>query len=230
MRSRTARRLIIALVVLILLLLAADRIGNYVAERTAASTLQSSQHLQKRPSVDIGGFPFLTQLISRSFGEVTVTADDVPVGSADHPLDISTMRVVLHNLTVSRDFSQVQAQTATGTARIGYPQLSSALGVQVGYAGDGRIRASKQLTVAGTTVHATITSRPALAGHALEFAGTEVQGAGQLADALSTTLSRVFAVTLPLSRIPFQIQVTDLQVSSNGLVIGLLGHDLRYSR
>jgi LmeA-like phospholipid-binding len=62
--SRTARRLMITVVVLAVLAIGADRLAVRGAQYAAARTLQASQGLAKRPVVNIRGFPFLTQLAS----------------------------------------------------------------------------------------------------------------------------------------------------------------------
>ena len=82
MRSAGRRRwpivLLVLLLVLVGLFVAADRIALGLAEDKAATALQSSQNLPQKPDVSVEGFPFLTQLLAGNFGEVVVTADDVP--------------------------------------------------------------------------------------------------------------------------------------------------------
>src|SRR6266487_1277477 len=101
MSTRAWRVSALVVAVLIALLVAADRVGLYVAERLAGDTIESSQDLSSRPDVDIGGFPFLNQAITGNYDKITVTAHDVPVGLPGRPLNISQVRVVLHQLTVS---------------------------------------------------------------------------------------------------------------------------------
>jgi hypothetical protein len=229
MGGRGARRFVAALLVLVVLLIAADRIGDYVAERTAGNTIQSSQDLAERPDVDVGGFPFLTQLAAGDFDEVTVTAHDVPVGKKVHLLDISQIRVVLHHVTVARDFSRVSARTANATASVSFAELGRTLGIDVGYAGDGRIKATKQVTVLGTTVQASLTTRPALVDGALSFTATAVNDARKLGGEVTSALNSVFDLTVPLQGIPFKIRVKSLQVDGSGVRLQLTGSDLTYS-
>jgi DUF2993 family protein len=230
MGGRAARRIAIALVVLVVLLVAADRIGNYAAERTAGNTIQSSQDLSSRPDVDIGGFPFLTQLAAGKFDQVTITAHDVPVARTANLLRISDIRVVLGTVTVSRDFSRVSAATADATATITFADLSRVLGVNVGYAGGGRIRATKKVTVLGSTVAASLTTQPALVNGGLAFTATSINNAGQLGAAVTSGLNKVFDVGVPLQGIPFKISVVSLRVESQGVVIALTGRNLSYSK
>jgi hypothetical protein len=57
------RKLLTFIVVLGLLLVLADRVAWWVAERGVATAIQESENLPQRPGVSIGGFPFLTQAI-----------------------------------------------------------------------------------------------------------------------------------------------------------------------
>ena len=228
--SRTGRRLLIGLVILLLVLLGLDRLGNYVAEQAAASTLKSSQDLAHKPSVDIGGFPFLTQLAAGDFDEITITAKDLPVGDSTHQLEISSLRVVLHHLTVSGNFKSVHAQTATATATVSFAELGRTLGLEVSYAGDGRITAAKQLTIAGTSLRASLTTHPELVNGALAFTQTAINNGAQLGGTVTSLLNQAVGLSIPLQGIPFHIQVTSLTVDSGGLKIGLVGRDLSYSR
>ena len=229
MGGRAARRILIVAVLLVGLLVVADRVGLYIAERSAGSTIQSSQGLRDRPDVDIAGLPFLTQLAAGEFDEITVTATDVPLGSDARALQISRVRVVLHTITVARDFSRVHAADATATARITFAELGQALDVDLSYAGNGRIRASKTVTVAGTSIKGAMTTQPRLVNGALGFARTAVDGGGPLIDALASTLGQVFDVSLPLQGIPFKIRVRALQVDAQGVLVTLTGSNLTYS-
>ncbi|MEU4236435.1 LmeA family phospholipid-binding protein [Actinoplanes sp. NPDC026619] len=72
------RRLITSVAVAALLLpIAADRIAAGVIEHRVAARVRCVAGLTAAPDVDLRGFPALTQLASRSFGEIRVTADEV---------------------------------------------------------------------------------------------------------------------------------------------------------
>ena len=227
--GRAARGLAIGLAVLIVILVIADRVGDYVAERVTGDTIESSQHLTSRPDVDIAGFPFLTQLATGHYGKVTIRAHDVPVTGVSRPLNISKLTVVLHTVTVSRDFSSVRADHATADATIAYADLSSALGVEVAYAGDGRITARKQVTVLGHTVAGSVTAKPQLEGGTLSFGDVSVDDAGRLGANVTSLLGKVFDLRLPLQGIPFRIRVQSLGVDAQGVQIQLTGRDLAYA-
>lgn len=227
--ARAGRRIVIALVVVVLVLVAADRVGVYVAQRIAGDTIQTSQKLRDRPAVDIAGFPFVTQLAGGTFGQVTVTASRVPVGGHGGTLTLDRIRVVLDHVTVARDFSRVHADTASAVASVGYGELSRVLGVDVSYAGDGRVRAQKKISILGQSVTPSITAAPVLVNGALGFGATQLNGLDALAGQAAQLLKSVFDLTVPLDGIPFEIRIQSLAVDASGLVIRLSGADLTYT-
>jgi DUF2993 family protein len=58
------RKLLIAVIILVGLLVAADRVGAVVASHEIASQVQTAYNLPSKPSVTVRGFPFLTQVAS----------------------------------------------------------------------------------------------------------------------------------------------------------------------
>src|SRR5947209_7256115 len=81
------RKLLILLLILAALFVIADFGLRAVAEAQTAKALQSSLKLSTKPSVSLGGFPFLAHLASGSFPSVTLDgkrfeADRVPIESA----------------------------------------------------------------------------------------------------------------------------------------------------
>lgn len=228
--GRAGRRILVAVLVLVVVLVVGDRVANYVAEQQAASTIKTSQHLPADPDVSIGGFPFLNQLATGHYDEITVTAKDVPLSKAGLALQVSRVQVVLHHLTVSRSFSRVRAATANATAVITYADLSHTLGLQLSYAGGGRVKASKTVTIAGHSLTATLSARPQLADETLSFGAVAINQLGAIGSVLTKTLTKAFDLTIPLQGIPFDVRVRSLQVGAQGLVIVLTGSNLVYQR
>jgi hypothetical protein len=227
-RRHTGRTLLIVLVVIAALLVVADRVGLVIAERAIGNTVQSSQHLNSRPDVDIAGFPFLTQLATGKSDKITITAKDVPVDKNSHALSLSRVQVVLHKVTASRSFDHFHADTAQANATASYAELSAALGIDVTYAGDGRIKAAKSITVLGQTVNAGISAQPKIVNGALSFGKTSINGLNQISGDVSAALDKIFALHIPLGGIPFGIHVTSLRVDSTGAELGLAGSNLTF--
>lgn len=230
MSRRAVRWLIISVGGLLVLLLVGDRVGAAIAERIAGDALQSSQHLDSRPEVDIAGFPFLTQLVSGHYDEVTVTAKNVPLGLHARGLVLSRLQVVLHDLTVSGSFSHFHAETADADAILDYGQLGRVLGVELHYAGDGRVEAVKPVTIAGHTFRARVSARPTLQNQSLQFTDTSVEGVAGVPDVLVGSLVRIFGVTIPLQSIPFDVQLRSVMAGPDGVSVTLAGRDLVYDK
>lgn len=226
MTGRRARVLAIVAVSVVALLVVADRVGLYVAERIAADTIETSQHLTSRPDVQIAGFPFLDQLATGKYDKVTVTADDVPVGPQARPLVLSRVRVVLRTLTVSRNFHSMHADRADATATVGYDELGSVIGARLGYAGHGRVRATKTITVGSVSHQVSVTARPQLAGGALSFRDIRLQNPG----VLSREAAAILDTPIPLRGVRFDVRVRAVHVSDRGVTLDLSGRDLAYAR
>ena len=56
------RKILIALFVMIIVLVVADRIALLIAERKISDRVASAYDLPAKPGVSIAGFPFLTQV------------------------------------------------------------------------------------------------------------------------------------------------------------------------
>ncbi|NED89885.1 DUF2993 domain-containing protein, partial [Streptomyces sp. SID11233] len=72
-----ALKAVITLVTLLAFLALGDRWAVLYAEHTAAEKLKDTMHLEATPEVSIGGFPFVTQVLGKHLGSVTVTVPDV---------------------------------------------------------------------------------------------------------------------------------------------------------
>jgi hypothetical protein len=228
--SRGLRRGIIAALVLVALLVTADRISLVVAEGVAANSIKTSQHLDSDPSVSAKGFPFLTQLVSGHYDEIDVKAHGVEVNQGGHPLRIDVVSVVLHGVHVSHGFSVVRADTATARALISYADLSSTLGSTISYAGAGRVKASASVTVAGVKITGAVSVRPELtSAKTLRFADPQVSALGITAPAaLSQALTSIFADSISLAGLPFGLQFSNIEATSDGIVVDLRGTDTVY--
>lgn len=229
-RSHAGRTLAVVMLVLAALLVTADRIGVAIAERTAAVTLQRAQHLDERPDVTIGGFPFLTQLATGNFDHITATVHDLTVGQGGPlQLRIKTLHVTLRHVHVARDFSSGRSEFSNADGLITYADLSQTLGVPLTYAGNGAVRASVSITVAGVTVQGSASARVALHGESLGFADAAVDGLS-LPQPVLSVLNTVFAKSVSLAGLPFAIHVQQVRASAAGIQIALTARGLTYSR
>jgi hypothetical protein len=153
-RRRGWSALLVLLALLGLVLVAADRAADLVAERAIARGVQRQQGLSQQPQVSIGGFPFLTQAVSGRFQQVDLAAAQVPAGDG---LTVDRLQVRLTGLTargsdvITGRTDSLTADRMTLRALVGYPTLddvvadrlqSDQVAVSFGDGGRGRLAVS----------------------------------------------------------------------------------------
>ena len=213
---------LVALVILVALLVGADRVTAAITEGQLASKIQSSQKLNQKPSVSIDGFPFLTQVVSRHFDHATVDIDNLDARG----VPIQHIHADLRGVHVSSGYNSATVDTLTGTATLSYDQVAATLSRQ---ARIGQINLSQgtgnqvkaTYGIAGVDISADVTVS-LLSGNVLEFKTTTVH----------TPLSGLglntggFDEKIPLVGLPFGMQLKDLQVTSTGVDISATGQNV----
>ena len=128
------RRWLIALAVLVAVLVAADFGLRVLADYWVGRELQGSLSLSQRPSVSIGGFPFLPELVSGNVASVTVHAK----GSvSEGKLPVHEVTLTLQDVSFSPSQllagggGTIRASTGDGTAQFTEGDLNAALGASV---------------------------------------------------------------------------------------------------
>ncbi|WEH13461.1 DUF2993 domain-containing protein [Streptomyces sp. VNUA24] len=147
-----AVRAVAGAAVLACLVTLADRWAVLYAEHRASDVLEDRLDLAAAPEVEIGGFPFLTQLADRRLDSVRVTVPDV---AADR-VSLAKVSATAHDVRL-----EGEGLTSVGGARVprldgdvllSFADLNRELGAsQVTFTGEGRdrVRARGTLPVAG---------------------------------------------------------------------------------
>jgi hypothetical protein len=230
-RRRRGTKWIIVLVVLLGLLVGADRIALAVAESQLADRVQSSQHLSRKPDVGIAGFPFLTQVAARDFPHATVDIH----GLTANKLTITDLHADLRGVHVSSGFNSAVVDDLTATAELSYADIGKALsselnldGVQVGTvqvsrAGQDQVKASYDLL--GATISAKV--------------DVSLEGANTLrfrSVSFDTPLSGLgvspqnFDLKYDLGALPFGIKLTQLAFTDSAVEITANGTNVNLSQ
>lgn len=126
-RRRRGRRwtmTIFGVIVLLILLVIGDRVALAIAENNMADQFVSNGFPVK-PSVTIEGFPFLTQLITRDFRKVDISASNVPAG----PLTITSAKATLTGMHINSSFKSATADHVTVTLFASFGALAAAGGL-----------------------------------------------------------------------------------------------------
>ncbi|MFC4016899.1 DUF2993 domain-containing protein [Micromonospora sp. GCM10011542] len=236
---RRGRKLLIGLVVLLLLLIGllviADRVAAGVAEREIGKRV--SQEIAKQnaqsaePQVDVGGFPFLTQVLDGRYERISIQLTDVqaPVEGATVSLpvldvDARDVRASLDTLRTGQ--GDVVADTVNGTGTISYDSLAALLdrpGLKLGEQG-GKLAVTapvdilgQKLTVSGTA-DVTVGKNGAVA---LRFNNLDAAGLPNLplARTLLNNYAKGISIDVPLPDLPFQLAVREVRPLPEGLAV-----------
>ena len=128
------RRFLIAFAVLVAILVAADFGLRLLTGFWLGRGLQSSLSLSERPSVSLGAFPFLPEVVSSNVSSVTVHAK----GPADEgKLPIHELTLTLQDVSFSPSqlaaggTTTIRAGSGDGTAQFTQSDLNAALGASV---------------------------------------------------------------------------------------------------
>ncbi|HVU61351.1 MAG TPA: DUF2993 domain-containing protein [Mycobacteriales bacterium] len=210
------RRLLIAVLVLIVVgVVALDRIGAHVAAHVLAGKLQSEEHLPERPSASIGGFPFLTQAFGGKYDDVSVTAHNVKTTDG---VTISTLSAHLHGAHVPLSkvlhgsVSRVPVDRVDGKAFVAFGDLGRYLSTQGATVTLNRSSAhgidlTGRLPLAGKIrlVHAVVTV--AVSNSVVTLSGpVRLRG-----------ITRELALRVPLRALPFRFTITSVTVGADGI-------------
>jgi hypothetical protein len=218
------RRVITTVVVLLALLVLADRLGVLYAEHRVAVTLRNTENLGTSPTVKIHGFPFLTQLLRERFSDVEVIVKGFTRAGA---VDYDRIDVHLHDARVALGDAlagggtRVPVKRVDGTAVVGYSALNRAhQGLSFGYAGSNTIRVSGAVSISGRTVDATGTGRMVLEGNRLLVLVDSVTVAnGATVGAADAAARGAFAVRTALATLPFHFTLKSVRATSAGIEV-----------
>jgi hypothetical protein len=223
---------VLAVIVVLILLVIADRVSKAVAENDIANQIKSGDS-QINPSVNIAGFPFLTQVIAHDINQINISASNVPAG----PVTITSVNAVAKGVHVNGSFNGGKVDSITATVFVGFGSVSSALtsqsqgivGLTLASAGPDKIKATVNfagvasfsetgtVTMKGNQV--TVTFPPGGSGGGIAGAISSALGAG---DSLSN-----LSFTIP--KLPAGLQVASFNVTTQGIMVNAVAHNTTLS-
>jgi LmeA-like phospholipid-binding len=132
---RRRKRWPIVLLVLVILIAAilaiADQVAKSVAENRIAQQIQSSG-LNTKPSVNIEGWPFLTQVAAHDIKAIDISANNVTTTGGKLPVNFTAKATGVHP---NSSFNGATVDHITGQATITYRALDNYLGAAIGIPG-----------------------------------------------------------------------------------------------
>ncbi|MGC4748834.1 DUF2993 domain-containing protein [Micromonospora sp. DT201] len=236
---RRGRKLLIALVVLLVLvaglLVVADRVAVGVAERLVADrvrqeiTKQGAQSAE--PDVEVGGTPFLTQVLDGRYQRVTINLRDVQAPVEGDAVRLPVLDVTARNVRASLDTlrtgqGDIVADTVNGAGTISYDSLAALLkrpGLTLGEQ-NGKLAVTgpadilgQKITISGTA-DVTVADNGAVA---LRFNDLDAAGLPNLplARTFLNNFAKSISIDVPLPDLPFQLAVREVRPLPEGLAV-----------
>jgi hypothetical protein len=227
-RRRRGRRItmtLFTLIVLVILLLIGDRVANAIAENEMANQF-TSNGFPVKPSVDITGFPFLTQLAERDFKKVLISASNIPAG----PVTITSLNATLTGMHITGGFSGAKVDQLNATAFISFGALEDAGGLGTGtgitMTPDGtnklKITAGIGGLISGSAIAQITQTGPQTISIQLLNSG-----GGSIGSLLSGFTS--FTFTLPAG-VPASLRITNFTLNDTGLTLTAEATDATFSK
>jgi len=225
-RSHRARNVLITLVVVIVgLLVAADRIAVVYAQNAIATKIQQQAQLSAKPSVTIEGFPFLTQVLARDLRQVDISASNV----REDNVTISQINATATGVHVNSSFNQVTIDQVNGNALISFDSIAGALPAPLSTA---TITADPSAGPNGVNVNlgdgiATITGQVTLTNPTR--ANLHIENVGGLAGLVGGGLTQQdYPIDIPT--LPAGLTVDKIAVNSQGIVLYATAHNTSLSQ
>ncbi|MEU6353540.1 DUF2993 domain-containing protein [Streptomyces sp. NPDC047072] len=238
---RALRIFLIIVVILGGLFVAADRLAVHFAEGEVADRLKTQEGLAETPSVDIKGFPFLTQVAGGKLNDVQVGMDgyeaDTTVGGT---VRIEDLEATMKDVSFSGDYSSATAATATGGAVIPYGELLKAAKSQpvtlapgitaqvtgISAGGGGKIKVSIKISVGGASqTYPVLASVTVVDGDTVVVKADSLPSLGiSLADSV---LRSVTDFQQKIEGLPGGIKLNTVQGGTNGVEITVKGSNVK---
>ncbi len=216
------RRLLILAIVLCGLTIAADRAALATAQTRIAAEVQKEADLADRPSVDLLGFPFLTQAVGGQYDGGRLVAHDLRTDK------LKVNRLVIHLREVkvplvdliTGDISAVPVGAVTGLALVTYAELAAATGVSgltIAPKGD-KLELTFPPEHFRTDVPVIATARIGVTEQAVRITSVLIQGV-RLPDMLTAAVLAKVQENLEVGALPYGLQVTDVRVAEAGVEV-----------
>ncbi|HUN33420.1 MAG TPA: LmeA family phospholipid-binding protein [Trebonia sp.] len=233
-RRRPVIMSVLAVVVILILLVIGDRVAKAVAENDIANQIKSGDS-QINPSVNIPGFPFLTQVIAHDINEIDISASNVPAG----PITITSVNAVAKGVHINGSFNGGKVDSVTATVFVGFGSVSSALssqgqgiaGLTLASAGPDKIKATVSFAgVAAITETGTVTMKGNQV--TISFPAGGGGSGGGIAGAISSALGSGDSLpdlSFTIPKLPAGLQVASLNVTSQGIMVNAVAHNTTLS-
>lgn len=212
---------LVGLLVVLALLVGADRVAEHVAAGVLADRLQTE--LGGRPTVEIDGFPFLTQAVGGSYQRLRVSAPVVRregLSLRDFSATLTGVHVAFGD-ALGGSLSAVPVDRLDASALVAYEDLTQLAGPGLRLAGDPNgVRVTGRVAALGRQVDVSAVSSVALAGDTLVVtAGQLTVGGVAVTGPLAAALRGRLDLRVPLPALPYGVRLASLVAGPQGITV-----------
>jgi hypothetical protein len=233
MRSRGRRLAIGGLVFLVVvagLLVVADRVSAWYAERRIAEEVRQEiagrEITTDAPDVQVGGFPFLTQVLAGEYKSITIKLRNVEGGGVRLPeLDVKATGVHATLQTIRSGQGEARADRVTGTATVGYATvaaLANQPGLQLS-SQNGNLRVRLPVQILGQDVTLVGTAKVRVDRNFVRVSVSDLNDEGGKLPPQGRSLANGYAdrlsVAFQLPSLPFNLTLGQVTAEPEGLAI-----------
>ncbi len=223
------RALLIAVLVLLGLAVAADRVLVLVSENQLASAIQEQAQLPAEPDVSIGGFPFLTQAFAGRYDSVHLGVDVQALGlppGATADIELQGAQVPLSDV-LSGSVDRVPVDKVVGTVIFPFDYIGEQLGGATVTRDGSGLHVETTVNVLGQDFPVAATAELTLVGREVVLSASDVEGFGaELPDEVTQTVLDLIDITLPVPELPFGLVFTGIEVVGDGMQVVAEGSDI----
>jgi hypothetical protein len=217
------RKLLIAVVVLVLLGAAADFVAARVFEDRVTTELQREYDLGRRPVVQVRDFPFLPHLATGRFSTIDVAATDASAKG----INAAQLQLTLHGVRVPREVllgepGRISVDRADGTIELTEAEVNRLLadrlqGGSLAITEDGA-RVRVEVPLLG---EALVTGRLGARDGAVSFTPDQIElgGRGPLQPALEDQLASQLSFQVPLPELPAGVRLERVETRPGTVVL-----------
>ncbi|MFI6457599.1 DUF2993 domain-containing protein [Streptosporangium amethystogenes] len=214
------RKLIAFLVLLLVLVAILDRVAVAGVQREIATQATAKYDLESPPEVTIEGIPFLTQAVAGRYEEVKVAAGAMTVsGVALSSVDFTLYGVTapLADLVLRPQQVDMRAERVVGSVVVPLKTLSQRAprGIKVDVAGDA-LNVSGEITVLGQKVPVKAALKVEIVEGGLKLVPEKVTLGGGIP---VPDPERFINFRIPIGKLPYDVKLTDIKVTPEGLRI-----------
>ena len=231
--TRLFSRFLVTVVVLVVLVVGADRAAAFLSARAVAQRIQHSQHLPSAPTIGFAGVPFLTQAVAGRYQKVQVGLSQVP---SRNGLVLQRLDATLDGVhaplaaVLNGTLTTLPVDHADATARVTFAELEASANSRL----DGRVHVL--LGRAGTDRVMVTASVPSPIG-TFSVTGQVQLTASQgrvvvtllpdtlsgIPDGLGAAVAQQIDVSALAPALPFDLSIRSVSVDSSGLLLAATG-------